>query len=274
MMQVDLDIAVVVDGCLHRGRKGHRAMLSSGLGPIEGDVCVSQKFPGLRPVALGNANTCGYLQGSIACCDQKRGSQDVADSLCHHLRPSGERDSLDKYDELVAPEPTHRVPFTESTGKSGGHTGEQLITCLMPQGVIDVLEVIEVEKQCCQWGVLASGARQHLFGSVEDQRAVGKPGESIMEGRVGQLILGVLATSDVTEVGDKAVHVGICCQIGDGGLEPQPVTVGAPETDLLVDGGTGNAGGGHGSAEPCPVIGVDQGLAKNAYVVGAWISEN
>ena len=62
-------------------------------------------------------------------------------------RPGRQRSTFDQDDEFVAPESTHRVPFSKCTGQSGGHTAQQLIARFVAQGVIDVLEVVEVEEE-------------------------------------------------------------------------------------------------------------------------------
>ncbi len=58
----------------------------------------------------------------------------------------------------------------------------------MAQGVVDVLEVVEVEEECRRRGVLASGVRHHVRDPVEDQRPVGQPGERVMECQMAELL--------------------------------------------------------------------------------------
>ena len=53
--QVDLEVAVVVDGGLHRRHEAHGASLALRLGLVEGDVGVLEQFVGRVPVALGDS---------------------------------------------------------------------------------------------------------------------------------------------------------------------------------------------------------------------------
>ena len=52
----------------------------------------------------------------------------------------------------------------------------------MPQVVVDVLEAVDVDEQRAGHPVrLACGAPEQLFGAVEHQRAVGQPGEHVVQ---------------------------------------------------------------------------------------------
>ena len=51
----------------------------------------------------------------------------------------------------------------------------------MTEAVVDVLEVVHVQKQRRDRDILASGSRQHLLGSVQDQCPVGQAGEEVVE---------------------------------------------------------------------------------------------
>src|ERR1019366_2312541 len=58
----------------------------------------------------------------------------------------------------------------------------------MAEGVVDVLEIVEVEEERGDLGVLTSRTRQHAVDAVENQRTVGQTGERIMQRLVLQLI--------------------------------------------------------------------------------------
>ena len=71
----------------------------------------------------------------------------------------------------------------------------------MTEGVVDVLEVVEVDEERGHGPVFAPGAHEHLFGPVEDEGPVGQAGQGVVEGLVGELVLRLLALGDVAQVG-------------------------------------------------------------------------
>ena len=102
----------------------------------------------------------------------ERRHHDVEDPLGHQLRPDGERLTVDQHDELVAPEPSDGVPLAEDAGQPVGHQEEQLVTRRVAEGVVDVLEVVEIQEEGGHRGVLAPEPQHHLLEPVEDERPV------------------------------------------------------------------------------------------------------
>ncbi len=65
---------------------------------------------------------------------------------------------------------------------------QQLVAGRVPEVVVDVLEAVDVDEQRPGDDPrLARGAREHLLGAVEHERAVGQPGEGVVQGLVGEL---------------------------------------------------------------------------------------
>ena len=158
MVQVDFDGSVVVDGFLHRRGEGHRAVLAGWPWPDRGRCRRREEAP---RAATRSPSAMPMLavtsKGTSLAEIENGGGQDVADPLRHHLRPGGQGGAFDEHDELVTSEPAHRVPFTECAGQSGGDTGQQLVARLVAQGVVDVLEVVEVEEERRQPGCAGDG---------------------------------------------------------------------------------------------------------------------
>jgi hypothetical protein len=65
------------------------------------------------------------------------------------------------------------------------------------QRVVDDLEAVEVEKDDGHPALAPARAAQRLAEAVEEQRAIGQPGEPVVQGAVGELQLGALALGDV-----------------------------------------------------------------------------
>ena len=58
----------------------------------------------------------------------------------------------------------------------------------MPERVVDVFEVVEIDEQDRGGAVLAARASQHLFDPVEDEHAVREPGQRVVECLVTDLV--------------------------------------------------------------------------------------
>ncbi len=93
-----------------------------------------------------------------------------------------------QHDELIAAETPDGVTLAQHLGQSGSHAGQELIARPMPQGVVDVLEVVEVQEERGGRGVLASGMRHHVRDPVEDQRPIGQTGEWVVERLMAELV--------------------------------------------------------------------------------------
>ena len=74
----------------------------------------------------------------------------------------------------------------------------------VPETIVDGLEVVEIEEHYGQTFVGACAALQRVRHAVEEQCAVGEPGERIMEGLVRELGFERLALTHVACVEDDA----------------------------------------------------------------------
>ena len=74
---------------------------------------------------------------------------------------------------------------------------EQAVAGLVAERVVDDLEAVEVEEEDGDAALAPARAPQRLAEAVEEQRAVGQPGERVVQRAVGELELGALALGDV-----------------------------------------------------------------------------
>jgi hypothetical protein len=77
--------------------------------------------------------------------------------------------------------------LADGTGQPRRHPGQELVARRVAQGVVDVLEVVQIQEEDGHRGVLASGPGQHLVDPVEDQGPIGQVGERVVEGQVVEL---------------------------------------------------------------------------------------
>src|SRR5579872_44427 len=67
----------------------------------------------------------------------------------------------------------------------------------MPEGIVDDLETIEVDEKQRDLLVAAAGVRQCVDQAIAEQRAVGKSGQRIVEGKILDLLFSKLALGNV-----------------------------------------------------------------------------
>ena len=83
-----------------------------------------------------------------------------------------------------------------------GGRGQQLVAHVVAEAVVDQLEVVEIEEQDRGMRVLAAEPGQRVLEAVDEQHAVGQPGERIVHGPVADGVLDRLALERVGQ------HVG------------------------------------------------------------------
>lgn len=117
------------------------------------------------------------------------GSADRGDDLAGDmgrircLRYLGKQDQ-----ELVAAMAADRVRFAHRRHQAKRHQLQHLISGRMAQGVVDFLEMVDVQEQQCQAGSMAPGDGDGLGETVEQQQAVGQRGQHIEPYRAGDFV--------------------------------------------------------------------------------------
>ena len=104
-------------------------------------------------------------------------------------------------DELVAAETGHEVVGPDGVGEPVGHGQEELVARLVAEGVVDELEVVEVDEQH-RHRRLRPG--ELLAQRLPQQAPVGEAGQAVVGGVVGQGLLEEAALGDVLHRADEA----------------------------------------------------------------------
>ena len=204
---------------MHGLLEDDRLVAARPLGPVEGDVGVAQQVLGRLAVSDGDpdAGRHGDREG-LESLDEERRAEHLADPLGDRLGPVGQRDPLGEDHELVAAQSADRVARPQQADEPAGHGLEEAVARLMAEGVVGILEVVEVDEEGGHRLSVAPGPDQHPIGPVEDQLPVGQSGEGIVEGAVGEEFLELLALGDVPHVG----HVARRPTAGGAGWTPPP----------------------------------------------------
>ena len=137
---------------------------------------------------------------------------------------------LHQHRELVAPEPGRGVPLADGVTQALTGDHEQLVAHLVPQAVVDVLEVVEVEvEHHDRLGRAHRALAQRVHQPVPEQLAVGQPGQRVVERLVGELLLEPLPVGDVAQRQHQAAHGRVGEQVVEGPLEGEVPPVRVPQ---------------------------------------------
>src|SRR6185295_2220908 len=108
--------------------------------------------------------------------------------------------------ELVAAEPREDVVRPDPRSQQGRQLAQQLVSRQMPRGVVDQLELVEVEVEQRVSASLAAGARDAGVDQLFELAPVDQSGELVVAREVGHLALHPANPGDVLEHQDGAAN--------------------------------------------------------------------
>src|ERR1035437_5589885 len=166
--------------------------------------------------------------------------QHCEDFCSHYLRLRGSllgdaAQITEQYNEFVAAEPRHRVTLAHAGCQSLGDLFEKRIALVMAQGVVDGLEVIQVNEQQCVLAPMAGSGSQGLFEPVHQQPAVGQAGQWVGEGQSLYLTLGLLALGDVHRQTFDNEVAGLFSYTNRAVIQPVPIATGILDPILNLE---------------------------------------
>ena len=186
----------------------------------------------------------------------------------------------------------HPAPCSTRTANSSpraappgrcGHTAlqaaadldEQPVAGVVPEAVVDRLEVVEVDEQHDVARRAGPVPGDRPLDPVAKLPPVGEPSQRVVEGAVDQLVLERLALVDDAVVDDDPLDGGLVEQVGDGRLHPAPGAprVEQPELDRLGLRGVRDDGPA-GRICGRPVLRVHEVLARHAEPVPGGPAED
>ena len=149
-----------------------------------------------------------------------------------HLGSPVEREAVGENDELVAAESPDGVARAQNAEQPSRHQLQQLVARPVSQGVVGVLEIVQIDEQGRHGGTRTSGPHQHLLRPVQDQLTVRQSRQRIVQCAMGQEGLELLALGDVTDVGDIPGHRGAVRLVRDHGFDVAARPVSAHHAEL------------------------------------------
>jgi hypothetical protein len=143
-------------------------------------------------------------------------------------------DTLEQHRELVAPESRDRVAASRRVQQDGRHALQHAVARCVALGVVDGLEVIQVDEQHADSLGIAGAVCQRMVDAIAKERAVGKSRQGIVERLVKQLGLERLALRDVLHDGNEP-EVRAPPRVRQHERSPRQLAVRLDETCLTSD---------------------------------------
>jgi hypothetical protein len=181
------------------------------LGTVHGDIGILHQRLGVGAIIRKEADADAGADVEFLFDSHRRILQGIEDLFCD-VRDGGRIDDvLDDDQKFVATESANGVRFSHQSAQAPRHLAEDAIADLVAEGIVDVLEAIEVDEQDGQSGLVAVGTLQGLVQSVAKQQAVGQAGQRVVVGLVIELIVGLPQFGDVGEYADivRELSIGV-----------------------------------------------------------------
>lgn len=120
--------------------------------------------------------------------DGKRFVQRRDDSASDEFGVLAGRGALSDDPELVASDPGNGVHFADGCDETVRYGSEQLIANLVPMGIVDNLESVEVDEEHGDATPAPASDRQGLRHSIFEESGIGELGDRIVQSLVAHLV--------------------------------------------------------------------------------------
>jgi hypothetical protein len=247
-------------------RRVERVAGTVGLGHVHGDVgALHQRLDVLGVLGVdGGADARADEQAHALVVKRlpDRGLQQLGDLL--GLDRSGARG--EQHGELVAAEACHEVDGRGHRRQAQPDLAQQLVTGLMAESVVELLELIEIDEHDHHVAAGGLGGR-HVGGQPgEEHPAVGQVGERVVQrlalqprGELAQLLLEPAALGLVAQGQDEAADAGVVGVVGGGRVDVAKRAVAVADAQGQPLGEPrARAGAAHVVAQRRPVLGADE----------------
>ena len=245
LAQIDLHVRPRLDRILHRRIEETQGVAPGRLGLVHRRVRalhqlidadrITQKQGNPRTrcaVMIAHARTIG-VQRDVELVGPAQLRLDLVGHVLRLNRRVGAFVEIFEQDnEFVPTEARHRVTFPDARFQAGRDFDQQLVAHGMAQGVVEGLEVVEVDQHQRTVPAMPCAAVQRLAQTIEHQPPIGKPGQVIEKGQMPDFVFGGLAQGDV----GKGCHVVRDMSAGPfHGRDRQPFRIGLAVLAAIPD---------------------------------------
>src|SRR5574343_36673 len=106
--------------------------------------------------------------------------------------------------ELIPPQPGNRIHLARHAGQSLGHHLEQFVTDVVAQGIVDLLESIQIDEEQPHLCIAASRLTHGHFQTVLKKMPVRQAGQHIVVGQFRQVSFGLMQTRQGVKLAEIA----------------------------------------------------------------------
>ena len=168
--------------------------------------------------------------------------------------------------ELVAADAGHELGVGHAGLQPRADLAQEPVAGLVAERVVELLEVVEVDQQQRELGLVGAGGGGRVLEAGEQAAAVGEPGQRVVHrvvlalgGERAQLGLELAAIGRVAHVEHVAVDAGVVQAVGGDDVEVAVPALAVREAQRQVAGVVGVAGGlGEVAVERGAVVRVDE----------------
>ena len=159
-----------------------------GLRPVGGGVGVGEQRVGVAPPRRAQRDPDAGREPVLDPVDVERLVDRLGQAAAERDR-GALVDVLADDDELVAAEPRHGVRRAHGRHQPPRERDQQRVARRVAVEVVDGLEVVEVDEQHAGGALVAAGARQRVDQPLAAERAVGQPGQRVVQRVVAHPLL-------------------------------------------------------------------------------------
>ena len=110
--------------------------------------------------------------------------------------------------ELITAKPGWGVAWPQAIAQSAANGAEQLVADHMAEAIIDHLESIQIEKQDMDATMIVLfGGANRLVKPIEKERAIGQPGQAVVERVMEQALLNLFSLRHIGDGADVTDHL-------------------------------------------------------------------
>ena len=199
LAQVALARQAVDAAAVHALVEDHAAPGPAALGVVHRDVRVAQQLArGHERPRQRDADARGDEE--LAPVDPQRSLSERCTRSAEFDASHSRADAVEQDRELVAADPRDGVAGPQHPRDPRRQRDEELVADGMAEAVVDELEAVDVQEQDGAADVgIADRAVHDLLDAVHEQRAVGQPGQRVVQRVVLELALGSAAVVDVRQ---------------------------------------------------------------------------
>src|SRR5476651_1818421 len=169
---------------------------------VHGEVGLLQQLVDGRLIAPEHSGADARGTAVIDVVELVRLAENIEDYFAHAFGLAGRFlpgfvEASEHHHELVTADSRHRIAVSHARGQTLRHLLQQQVALVVAQGVVERLEVIQVDEQQCTARTASRADRNGLRQTIQQQRAIRQTRQGIEEGELLDAFLRDLAFGNV-----------------------------------------------------------------------------